>query len=146
MPQTTLGMRFSVALHHTARIWKTGLDRRLKFLGLSQAAWMAIAMIAKAEQPLSQTELANAVGVETPTMVPMLDRLVRDGLVERLPSPTDRRIKLVALTANGRTVYDKLHAEANAYRQEVLARLDPKALKQATELLEQLRDTLENLA
>ena len=143
MPQTTMEERFSAALHHTSRIWKTGLDRRLKFLGLSQAAWMAVAVAAKSDQPLSQTELANAVGVEAPTMVPMLDRLVRDGLVQRLPSATDRRIKLVALTDAGRALYDKLKAEANAYRKEVLAGVDPAALKQATLLLEQLRDTLE---
>jgi MarR family transcriptional regulator for hemolysin len=104
---------------------------------------MAIAVTAKAKQPLSQTELANAVGVETPTMVSMLDRLERDGLLQRLPAPTDRRIKLVAVTDAGRALHDKLRVEANAYRREVLAGVDAAALKQATLLLEQLRDTLE---
>ena len=143
MPTPPMDERFSAALHTTARIWKVGLDRRLKFLGLSQAGWMAIAMTAKSATPMSQTELANAVGVEAPTMVPMLDRLVRDGLVERQPSPTDRRIKLVALTDAGRALYDKLRAEANAYRKDVLAGIDAAELKQATLLLEKLRDTLE---
>ena len=109
----------------------------------SQAGWMAIAMAAKSAQPLSQTELANAVGVEAPTMVPMLDRLVRDGLVQRVPSPTDRRIKLVTLTDAGRALYDKLRAEATAYRHEVLAGVDAATLKQATLLLEKLRDKME---
>lgn len=143
MPTLPLDVRFSSALHTTTRLWKTGLDRRLKFLGLSQAGWMAIAMAAKSATPMSQTELASAVGVEAPTMVPMLDRLVRDGLVERQPSPTDRRIKLVALTDAGRALYEKFRIEADAYRHDVLTGITASELKQATLLLEKLRDALE---
>ena len=41
--------RFSTALHNTARAWRQAVDRRLKFLGVSQASWMTIAVAAKAE-------------------------------------------------------------------------------------------------
>jgi len=141
----TLEERFSIALHNTARSWRLALDRRLKFLGMSQAAWMTIAMVAKAGSPMSQAELANAVGVEAATMVPMLDRLVRDGLVVRQPSETDRRIKQVALTDAGQALYQKVRAEADAFRAELLAGVDAAALQQATALLETLRATVEDM-
>ncbi|MBB5200650.1 hypothetical protein HNR39_002492 [Glaciimonas immobilis] len=35
-----------------ARAWRQALDRRLKDLGVGQAGWMAIAVIAKAAQPM----------------------------------------------------------------------------------------------
>jgi len=139
----TLEERFSIALHTTARSWRLALDRRLKFLGLSQAGWMTVAMVAKAGEPMSQAELATAVGVEAATMVPMLDRLVRDGLVVRQPSETDRRIKLIALTDAGQALYQKVRAEADAFRTELLTGVDMAAIQQATELLESLRNTVE---
>jgi MarR family transcriptional regulator for hemolysin len=102
LPEYTMDERFSAAVHATARSWRLALDKRLKHLGIGQAGWMTIAMIAKAREPLSQRALADLVGVEGPSMVSMLDRLERDGLVERAPSPADRRVKLVHLTEAGR--------------------------------------------
>ncbi|MBV8465090.1 MAG: MarR family transcriptional regulator [Burkholderiales bacterium] len=144
MSQTT-EERFSAALHNTARAWRVALDRRLKFLGLGQAGWLTIAMIAKAGQPMSQTELANAVGVECATMVPMLDRLVKDGLVEKQLSPTDRRVKLIDLTPAGIELYAKVRAEADVFRTGLLEGIDGQALADATALLERLREAIERL-
>jgi len=136
--------RFSTALHSTARSWRLAVDRRLKDLGLSQAGWMTVAMAAKAKEPLSQIELANRVGVEGATMVAMLDRLARDDLVERQPSPTDRRVKLVVLTPAGSALYDKVRTEAATVRKKLLAGIDAKQLLAATELLEQLQQLLDD--
>lgn len=142
MPES-IDARFSLALHATARGWRVGLDRRLKFLGLGQAGWITIANIAKAGRPMSQTELANAAGVEGATMVTMLDRLVRDGLVERQASTTDRRIKLIFLTDEGMAVYEKLRAVARAYGQELLSGMDKADLRQATVILERINAAIE---
>src|SRR5258708_2236516 len=141
---TDLEERFSGALHNASRAWRQALDRRLKYLGVSQASWMTIAVAAKARAPLSQSELADQLGVEGATMVAMVDRLVKAGLVIREPSTTDRRIKRVVLTQAGDLLYDKLRAEAVAFRKELLAIMDPKALLIATELLEGLQGIIDS--
>ena len=141
MPSTE--ERFSAALHNTARGWRQAIDRRLKDLGMSQASWMTVAMASKAEQPLSQTELARRVGVEDATMVAMIDRLVKAGLVEREPSATDRRVKLVIVSRAGAKLYAKVQAEGNAVRHELLSGLDAAQLRTATELLERLLTVIE---
>ena len=46
---------------------------------------MAIAVIAKAYQPMFQTELAHRLGVEDPTMVSMIDRVAKAGFIVRVP-------------------------------------------------------------
>ena len=135
--------RFSETLHSTARAWRQAVDRRLKHLGLSQASWMSIAVAAKARSPLSQSELADRLGIEGATMVAMVDRLVKAGLVVRQTSSTDRRIKRVVLTEGGYRLYDAVKAEAAALRKELLARIDPKKLALATELLETLQGLIE---
>jgi MarR family transcriptional regulator, transcriptional regulator for hemolysin len=136
--------RFSGALHNTSCSWRQALDRRLKYLGVSQASWMTIAVAAKAGSPLSQSELADRLGVEGATMVAMVDRLVKVGLVVREPSTTDRRVKRVVLTDEGKSLYGKVLAEAAAFRQELLAGVDPKRLLVATELLESLQDIFDS--
>jgi MarR family transcriptional regulator for hemolysin len=137
--------RFSSALHNTSRAWRQALDRRLKYLGVSQASWMTIAVAAKARTPLSQSELADRLAVEGATMVAMVDRLVKSGLVVREPSTTDRRVKRVVLTQAGNLLYDKVRAEAAAFRKELLANMEPKALLVATEILEALEGMISAL-
>jgi MarR family transcriptional regulator for hemolysin len=136
--------RFSDALHSTSRSWKQAVDRRLKYLGVSQASWMTIAIAAKAESPLSQSELADRLGVEGATMVAMVDRLVKAGLVAREASSTDRRIKRVVLTTAGVAIYEKVKTEADTLRKQLLAKMDSKKLQAATELLDNLRAIIDS--
>jgi MarR family transcriptional regulator for hemolysin len=144
LPESPKAERFSAALHGTARAWRLAIDKRLKHLGIGQSGWMTIAMIAKSDEPMSQRALADLVGVEGPSMVSMLDRLERDGLVTRAPSATDRRVKLVHLTETGRTVYDEVRKEANEFRTTLLAGVDPALLDAAASLLETLRARIED--
>jgi MarR family transcriptional regulator for hemolysin len=137
--------RFSGALHNTSRAWRQALDRRLKYLGVSQASWMTIAVAAKSPAPLSQSELADRLAVEGATMVAMVDRLVKAGLVIREPSTTDRRVKRVVLTQAGNLLYEKVRTEAAAFRKELLAHMEPKKLLAATELLEGLQSIIDSL-
>ncbi len=138
-PALTPAERFSMALHATAREWRIAIDKRLKDLGVGQSGWMTIAMIAKAKEPLSQRALADLLGIEGPSIVSMLDRLERDGLVRREPSPLDRRVKLAHLTDDGRALYAEVRKEADAFRAAMLDGLDPATLNAATDLLEGLR-------
>jgi MarR family transcriptional regulator, transcriptional regulator for hemolysin len=140
---TDVPERFANALHGTARAWRQAVDRRLKYLGMSQASWMAIAVAAKAGAPLSQSALAERLAVEGASMVAMIDRLVKAGFVIREPSPTDRRVNLVVLTDAGRRLYGAVQAEAVAVRDELLASIDPAKLATATEVLEALQGMID---
>jgi MarR family transcriptional regulator for hemolysin len=143
LPESPPGERFSGAVQGTARSWRLLIDKRLKHLGIGQAGWLTIAMVAKSGKPMSQRALADLVGVEGPTMVSMLDRLEREGLVTRAPCPTDRRVKLVHLTEAGTTLFQQVREQASAVRASLLGDIDPARLAAATELLELLRARIE---
>ncbi len=140
---TDLNERFSAALHTTARAWRQALDRRIKHLGMSQASWLTIAVAAKSTEPLSQSELADRLAVEGATMVSMVDRLVKAGLVVRVPSSTDRRVKRVVLTEAGNALYAKVKAQAETFRRELLAAVPAEKLRAATEVLEEIQSIVE---
>lgn len=141
---STIEERFSAALHGCARAWRLAIDRRLRHLGISQSSWMAIALTAKEKEPPSQTRLANRVGVEDPTMVATIDRLVKAGYMIRTPSATDRRVKLLSLTESGMQVYRSVKQEADAVRGELLAKADPAVLAIVTGFLEQMQSDIES--
>jgi MarR family transcriptional regulator for hemolysin len=137
--------RFSAALHGTGRSWKLAIDRRLKHLNLSQASWMAIALTAKESEPPSQTRLASRAGVEDPTMVATVDRLVKAGYMVRTPSATDRRVKLLSLTPAGQEIYQSVWKEADEFRRELLGKVDPAMLNNVTLFLEAIQSNIESL-
>ncbi len=86
-------LTFSHLLYLTAHHWRLAVNRRLKDLGMSQASWVAVAAIARNAEPLSQIELAQELGVESATIVPLVNRLVGLGWSSAL-SPS-------AINANG---------------------------------------------
>jgi MarR family transcriptional regulator for hemolysin len=136
--------RFSAALHGTARAWRQAVDRRLKHLGLSEASWLTIAVAATAKEPLSQSELADRLAVEGATMVAMVDRLVKAGLVTREPSLTDRRVKRIVVTEAGHRLFVIVKAAAGEVRRELLARIEPAELETATRVLEEVHRMMQS--
>nr|WP_286177962.1 MarR family transcriptional regulator [Rhodopirellula sp. JC639] len=64
--------------------------------------WLAL------EGDLSQSELAGKMMIEPPTLVRILDRMQRDGLITRRPCPEDRRRKLIRATAKSKPVWGKI--------------------------------------
>ena len=71
----------------------------------------------------TQTELARVIGLDKTTMMVALDELERDGLAERRPLPTDRRARVVAVTAAGRKLLRKADAAFAAANERVLSLL-----------------------
>jgi MarR family transcriptional regulator for hemolysin len=94
--------------------------------------------------PPSQTELAQQLGVDGATLVATIDRLAASGFIERIPSRSDRRVKLVVLTPRGQALEGQVRAQAEDLRRAVLARLDPAEVATAAAVLESLQQALEN--
>jgi DNA-binding MarR family transcriptional regulator len=58
--------------------------------------------------PLTMGELARAVVVTEKTITGVVDRLERDGLVQRERDPSDRRVVHVRLAPRGATLYRRI--------------------------------------
>jgi DNA-binding MarR family transcriptional regulator len=74
---------------------------------------------------LSPGVLLTQTLVTSGTMTNRIDRLVEHRLVERLPSPGDRRGVLVQLTERGRQQVDAAMSELLSVERGLLAALDP---------------------
>ncbi|HDG1673758.1 TPA: MarR family transcriptional regulator [Kluyvera cryocrescens] len=128
-------LNFSHLLYLTAHHWRLAVNRRLKDLGMSQATWVAVAAIARHEQPLSQTELAQELGVESATVVPLINKLVDLGLVERVITERDKRKRLLVATEKGRELFHQVKSVADELREEILTVITPEEQEKTYEVL-----------
>lgn len=92
-----------------ARLVRSEMDRRITEAGLGITPSEARTLIhAERAGAVRQNVLAERMGVEAMTLSGALDRLEAQNLIERLPDPTDRRAKLVHLTAEADVMLDKI--------------------------------------
>jgi MarR family transcriptional regulator, transcriptional regulator for hemolysin len=71
----------------------------------------------------TQKELADAVGLDKTTMVVTVDALERDGLARRVPSPEDRRARVIEVTPEGEKAVAEGDELVAAIQEQVLATL-----------------------
>jgi DNA-binding MarR family transcriptional regulator len=67
--------------------------------------------VSKLDEPTPMGKLAEILCLDGSTVTWAVDRLEEKGLVERRNHPTDRRVRLVALTEEGLRIRDELRAE-----------------------------------
>ncbi|WP_420369533.1 MarR family winged helix-turn-helix transcriptional regulator [Curtobacterium sp. L1-20] len=96
-----LGRLLSAAARSVERDW----DERLRAIGLPHAALIAVDILIRTG-PTGADTLARTARVQPQTMSRTLERLERDGLVERSPHPEDRRRRIVTVTDRGRAAWE----------------------------------------
>ena len=69
-------------------------------IGFVRPAYLGSLMSLWREDGLKVIDLGRRAGLEPSTMTGLLDRMERDGLVERRPDPADRRVLKIFLTAD----------------------------------------------
>ena len=140
--ETTINTEdFARLLHMTAHNWRTALDRRLRPMGLSRATWMVLAFVRKLDGP-NQTELAEQLSLETPSVVRLIDRLEREHLVERRTG-ADRRVKTVHLTPKGEELSAEIWRVAGRLRAELMRDIPLDDVERSMGLLSMLHKRLE---
>jgi DNA-binding MarR family transcriptional regulator len=99
----------------------------------------AILVLVERNPDLSQTALARAIGVDRSTLVPILDRLERHGLVMRKPAPRDRRRHALVLGRRGARLMAGYVATARKHDKRVQRGVSPREAAQLLRLLDRLR-------
>jgi MarR family transcriptional regulator for hemolysin len=135
-PETSAGYITNLA----GRLFARAIEKRLAPLGLAPAHMPILLGLEAGPQP--QKVLAQHAKVEQPTMTATLNRMERDGLVERLPNPDDGRSSLVALTAKAR---EKLAGVAAAGRDVNVMALKNLSRDERAQFFVLLRQVIVNL-
>jgi MarR family transcriptional regulator, transcriptional regulator for hemolysin len=108
-------------LSQTSHVLMTEMTAALEELGLSPRSHSVLMTAMTGE--LTQSEIAQAVGLDKTTMVVTVDELEAAGLAERRPSKSDRRARVIAVTRAGRSKAAEGQAVVERTQREVLQTL-----------------------
>lgn len=131
----------SAALIRAARAHRALAGQLLGEVGLHPGQELLTFLLA--DGPQQPSVLAATLGVEAPTVTKMLQRMERNGLVERSADPSDGRVRLVALTAAGHVARRGAESLWSTLEAATTAGLDERRRAQLIELLAEVAESLE---
>lgn len=130
----------------TAHALRRALNTELAKEGITYRQWEVLARIALSSGGLSQTELADCLGIEAPTLVGILDRMERDGWLDRYSCPDDRRKKRIRATEKAETVWARMVECAHRVRAQAREGLSQEELDQFRSTCARIRANFEEPA
>ncbi len=118
------------ALRITARLIHQLMDRWADKHGLSEGRLHALFALKSApERQLPLGELADQLEVTPRNVTGLIDHLERDGLVERIDDPADRRLTYARLTMAGAKRLDGMREEGLHWQLKITAGLSTEELE-----------------
>ena len=119
----------------TARGFERAMRSELVPEGITHRQCQVLAWLAL-KGSLSQVELAERMNIEPATLVSVIDRMERDGLLARESDPDDRRRKMIKPLPKAEPVWKKVSVCAERVQARATKGMTKKQLKTLTELLQ----------
>lgn len=129
MTQVSARQLFGMEFSMLARRWRTFLDTALQTAGLTEAAWAPLVHLHRLGDGVQQKVLAARIGIDTSTLVRLIDILEKSELVTRQIDPADRRGRLIHMTDKGRACVTHIEATISEAENSLLANLDDATLE-----------------
>jgi DNA-binding MarR family transcriptional regulator len=124
MQREDLSRNFGFILNDVARLMRTTFDRRVRTLGFTRSQWWVLNHLFR-NDGVTQSELAEILELEKPSLGRLLDRMEAKGWVRREEHASDRRAKRVYLTEDVQPAIKAMRVAAAEVRREALAGLPP---------------------
>lgn len=146
MPNNVDPDSFGFIVNDISRLLRAEMDRRTAEagVGLTSGERRTLAHAARAGA-VRQNVLAERMGLEAMTLSAYLDRLEAAGFVQRRPDPTDRRAKLVHLTAAADDVLRAVVPVSAGLHADAARQILQKDWDRLLEQLKLVRETLATL-
>jgi DNA-binding MarR family transcriptional regulator len=89
--------------------------------------------------PVRMSEIGKHMGASKPYMTHLVNKLIADGFVERIPDPNDRRVVNVTITEEGRKAVKAFMKQVRTNVMRNLSSLDPKDISSLRESMRLIR-------
>lgn len=139
-----LAIMFRAAL--VTRRFRARFAEKVRSSSQTEARWSALYFLSHSPEGLIQTDLAERMGVQGPTLVRLLDALEEQGLVARRSTPEDRRVKRVVILPAGMEVVGEIDSVASAMRDACFAGVGDEDLRTTLRVLDMVSGALESSA
>jgi MarR family transcriptional regulator for hemolysin len=136
--QASIRAEIGLLISRIGRLWRREADQALAEHGLSEATAIPLMILLRRGKCVRQGVLADQVGIEGPSLVRLIDLLQVEGLVERREDPTDRRAKMLHLTALGEIRADEINRVLRRVRAYLLKDISGEDLAVTFEVLQRI--------
>jgi DNA-binding MarR family transcriptional regulator len=123
--KTTLGRDLGLLMRHLLGSTNREFFAALQDAEISFSQLKCLGLLSNAEAPLSLGALSEDLGLSLAAVSRAVDGLVQRGAVKRQEDPSDRRSKLVTVSARGRAVYERVLAVRVAGVERFVEELEP---------------------
>jgi len=123
--RTTVGRDLGLLLKHLLGSTNREFFAALQDAEISFSQLKCIGLLSNAEAPVSLGALSEDLVLSLAAVSRAVDGLVQRGYVKRQEDPTDRRSKLVTVTARGRAIYERVVAVRVAGVERFVEELEP---------------------
>ncbi len=125
-------------LKTSAKTWEKAADIELRErFDLIGAQWKII-VILSIKEGITQKHIADMAFVEAPTLVPVIDKMEKEGYVTRQSDPGDRRNNLIFMTKKSKDIVDPIIDCILEIRNMGLDKISKKDMETAKKVLEQI--------
>ncbi len=139
-----LSRNFGFLINDVARLMRTAYDRRVRDLGLTRSQWWVLNHLFR-NDGVTQSELAEVLEIERPTLGRLLDRLEAKGWVRREHDARDRRAWRVYLTDAVEPAMRRLRKVAAELRSDALAGLSERERERFVDTLLSVKANLQRM-
>ena len=133
---------FGHLLMQVSRTWRNVLEVRLRELGLTDATWVPLFHLHAAAAPMTLKQLSQLVGLDSSTLVRVVDLLEARGLLVRETDAHDRRSKSLHLTEQGLHVVADVRSKLHEVESQLLQGMDGATIATLRSGMLQLHDRL----
>lgn len=144
-PQIPHQHSFAQGLTFVARRWRNIMNEALLSVGQSHVRWGTLYWIRVFGNSVNQTQLAQRMGVEQPTLGRVLRDLEADGLIRRRAANGDGRAKVIELTLASKPLMKKINQIQNEVRASLVKDISPAELATCLEVFAKILDNADRI-
>ncbi|MGL4461067.1 MAG: MarR family winged helix-turn-helix transcriptional regulator [Planctomycetia bacterium] len=127
---------------NTSHVMQNAINDELRAQGVTYRQFQVLACLALTHGDASLGGIADRLGIESATLVGVLDRMERDGWIRRQPCVADRRKKIIRATEQVEPVWEKMMACVHRVRERALAGIAEEDYLAAWRLMERMQQNL----
>lgn len=130
-------------LKMSAKAWEKAADIELRErFDLTSAKWKIIVVLS-IKEGITQKHIADMAFVEAPTLVPVIDKMEKEGYLTRQSDPNDRRNNLIFMTKKSKDIVDPIIDAILEIRNMGLNKISKKDMEITKKVLEQITTNTE---
>lgn len=137
-------MNLIKSCHLLTRQYMTVIASRLNHLGLERY-FLMLKVIHHSPEPLTQKQLGEKLSVDKVTMVRIIDHLVKQGFVQRVQNPNDRREYHISLSEKGHQAIPEIQAACEAIDLEMYQNISDVDKQIFMSVLHKMQQNLKNI-